>query len=77
MKGNESRIAFISFHFLFRIGTFQRVTAEKNEIFSATAFDTQGLSIAVEGASPSGLSWQPVAGGGFVITRYHRPALLH
>jgi hypothetical protein len=31
MKGNENRIAFISFHFSFRIGTFQRVTADSNK----------------------------------------------
>jgi hypothetical protein len=34
MKANESKIAFICFHLFFRIGTFQRVTAEKNKKFS-------------------------------------------
>ena len=29
-KGNERKTAFISFHFLFRIGTFQWVIGEKN-----------------------------------------------
>jgi hypothetical protein len=29
MQINESKIAFICFHFLFRIWTFQRVTGEK------------------------------------------------
>jgi hypothetical protein len=31
MKENESKIAFISFHLFFRIGTFQRVTADSNQ----------------------------------------------
>jgi hypothetical protein len=31
MKGNENKIAFIFFHFLFRIGTFQWVTADSNK----------------------------------------------
>jgi hypothetical protein len=31
MKGNESKIAFICFHFLFGIGTFQQVTADSNK----------------------------------------------
>jgi hypothetical protein len=31
MKGNESKIAFFSFHLLFRIGTFQWVTADSNK----------------------------------------------
>jgi hypothetical protein len=31
MKGNENKKAFISFHFLFRIGAFQRVTADSNK----------------------------------------------
>jgi hypothetical protein len=31
MKINESKIAFIYFHLFFGIGTFQRVTAEKNK----------------------------------------------
>ena len=31
MKGNESKIAFISFYFLFRIWTFQWVTANSNK----------------------------------------------
>jgi hypothetical protein len=33
MKTNERKIAFISFHFLFRIGTFQWVTADSNKKF--------------------------------------------
>jgi hypothetical protein len=33
MKENESKIAFISFHLFFRIGTFQRVTADSNQKF--------------------------------------------
>jgi hypothetical protein len=31
MKIKESKFAFISFHFLFGIATFQRVMAEKNK----------------------------------------------
>jgi hypothetical protein len=31
MKGNESKIAFISFHYLFRIEPFQMVTADSNK----------------------------------------------
>jgi hypothetical protein len=31
MKTNESKIAFFSFHLLFRIGTFQWVTADSNK----------------------------------------------
>jgi hypothetical protein len=33
-KGNESNFAFISFHFLFRIGAFQWVTADSNKKIS-------------------------------------------
>jgi hypothetical protein len=33
MKENKSKMAFISFHFLLRIGTFQRVMTEENEKF--------------------------------------------
>jgi hypothetical protein len=33
MKGNESNFAFICFHEFFRIGTFQRVTQEKEKNF--------------------------------------------
>jgi hypothetical protein len=40
MKGNERKSAFICFHKLFRIGTFQWVTADSNKkIFS---FRTRG-----------------------------------
>jgi hypothetical protein len=31
MKGNESKWAFICFQQFFRIGTFQRVTADSNK----------------------------------------------
>jgi hypothetical protein len=31
MKANESKIPFISFHFLLRIGTFQWVKADSNK----------------------------------------------
>jgi hypothetical protein len=31
MKGNERKIAFISFYFLFGIGTFQWVTGDSNK----------------------------------------------
>jgi hypothetical protein len=33
MKTNERKIAFICFHLLFRIGTFQWVTADSNKKF--------------------------------------------
>src|ERR1700691_2612537 len=35
MQGNESKIAFISLHFLFRIGTFQRVMGDKSKKISS------------------------------------------
>jgi hypothetical protein len=31
MKGNERKIAFISFHLFFRNGTYQWVTADSNK----------------------------------------------
>jgi hypothetical protein len=36
-QANESKIAFICFHLFFRIGTFQRVTPEKNKKFGAVS----------------------------------------
>jgi hypothetical protein len=56
MKGNENRIAFISFHFFFRIGPFQRVTADSNKkSFSLSDFcDTSPYNSPVL-ASPDSL----------------------
>jgi hypothetical protein len=55
MKGNERKFPFISFHFLFRIGTFQRVTAEKNKKISAPAGDPPWLQMAAGGRPAWGL----------------------
>ena len=44
MKRNESKIAFICFHFLLRIGTFQWVTADLNKkIFSFDSLSSTSL----------------------------------
>jgi hypothetical protein len=43
VKRKESKFAFVSFHFLFGIGTFQRVMAEKNKKSFPSAHSRLGL----------------------------------
>jgi hypothetical protein len=46
MKGNKSKIAFICFHFLLRIGTFQWVTADSNKkIFPFDSLSSSSLRL--------------------------------
>jgi hypothetical protein len=45
MKGNESKIPFISFHKFFRIQTFQRVMAEKIKNLSRAAPRAPGCAL--------------------------------
>jgi hypothetical protein len=55
MKTNKSKIAFICFHRLFRIGTFQRVTGEKTKKLLSVCPRVLGCRFrAQSGSSPSG-----------------------
>ena len=53
MKANERKIAFISFHLFFRIGTFQRVMNQKIKRSGFRLNSRLGLCVSPLGAFPS------------------------
>jgi hypothetical protein len=68
MKGNESKIPFISFHKFFRIQTFQRVMAEKNKKSLACRPSRSGLCSGGFFKQPRTVPAGPKAGVGSVST---------
>jgi hypothetical protein len=56
MKTNESKIAFFYFHLFFRIGNFQRVTADSNKKKSFP-LSHRGSNITTSHSSPGVRYW--------------------
>jgi hypothetical protein len=56
VKTNESNFAFICFHLLFRIRTFQRVTADSNKKIASKGVRAAGCERGVQTAAVSRLA---------------------